>query len=261
MAKGFFVPNSMSSSYVANKRNESGSLAYDDAATQIGIQSQQAFAALNDQYSSVINNAYNAYLMGNRAISGSSMGQGYKEAYLAAQQEGLAGQVAEANLTAANMRGQIQSREAELQESLQQSFASEVQNYDRVGQLFQQYNEYLRGVHNDEENYWNDEQMTQSADALYQNLSNAQFGIDSGWLDADGNRAMSYLEYVNAQMKDTQADTRWKQWFFGMGGYQSFLSSVLKPKEPTVGSKIKPYQMNDLIYQNSTLDPRNPNLT
>ena len=39
---GFYVPGSISGSYVSNKRDENGSLVYESAASNVGMQAQAA---------------------------------------------------------------------------------------------------------------------------------------------------------------------------------------------------------------------------
>ena len=133
--KGFYVPNSISSSYIANKRNEEGSLAYQSMATEVGLQRQAALQDLSQQYASTIENAYAAYLAGQRGIAGSAMGQGYKEAYMQNQQQAMMQQVAETNATAAKARQELAAQEADVQEQIQKQFEEEYSDFVRTDHL------------------------------------------------------------------------------------------------------------------------------
>ena len=81
ISKGFYVPSSQSSSYVASKRNDEGSYEYTSQAQDIGLQRKAALPDLSEQYGDVVENAYASYLANQRTINASAMGQGYKDAY------------------------------------------------------------------------------------------------------------------------------------------------------------------------------------
>lgn len=227
--KGFYVPNSISSSYVANKRNDQGSFQYDAAANTVGLEKQSALQSLGKNYATTIENAYSSYLSANRGVMGSNMGQGYKEAYLEAQQEGLNAEVANANVNLANARAELNQQESEAREQIDKSFQQEVSNFDRVAKSMQDYLSYVKSLTSSDgaSTYLAVEDYDKSVDELYDTLFNAQ---PQGYLDAEGNMGQSYVQWVNGQLKDNANDTSWSQWLFGQGGYQEFLQAARRGK-------------------------------
>lgn len=223
--KGFYVPNSISSSYVANKRNEEGSLAYQTMANEVGLQRQAALQDLGQQYASTIENAYAAYLAGQRGIAGSGMGQGYKEAYLQKQQQAMMQQVAETNATAANARQELANQEANVQEQIQKQFEEEVGYFDRTAKLAGDYLSYLKTLVGQDgaSTYISPDDSEKSVDVMYDTIFGAQ---PQGYLDAEGNKGLSYLQWVNQNLGKSSADNAYAQWLFGRGGYQEFVNST-----------------------------------
>ena len=223
--RGFYVPNSISSSYVANKRNEQGSLAYEALATKVGIEKQAALQDLSKQYASAIENAYASYLASQRSIAGSAMGQGYKEAYKAAQQQALIENIANTNMSAAQYRQELQASEEDAQQAIQEQFKAETANLDRVAKSASEYLDYLKTLTGQDgvSTYLTPEQSEQTIDQLYDVVFAAQ---PQGYLDAEGNKGLTYLQWVNNNLKDTEADNAWAQWLFGLGGYQDFINAT-----------------------------------
>lgn len=223
--KGFYVPNSISSSYVANKRNEEGSLGYQSMANEVGLQRQAALQDLGQQYATTIENAYAAYLAGNRGIMGSQMGQGYKEAYIKMNQENMMAQVANANATAAEARAELATQEADVQEQIQKQFEEEVSYFDRTAKSADEYLQYLKTLTGQDgtTTYLDPENYEKSIDEMYDVVFGAQ---PQGYLDAEGNKGLSYLQWVNQNLGETSADNAWAQWLFGRGGYQEFVKST-----------------------------------
>lgn len=222
MRQGFFVPNSISSDYVKSKRTTEGGYAYDQASAEVGLGHQAALQVVNKQYGSTINNAYANFLAANRGIKGADMGQGFKEAYLKANQERLAQDIAETTRNAAGVRQEIAKGSGEQLASVQEAFQTEVANMDRVALSLNNYLGYLKNLYNEKDvnlKYLTEEQENQSIDELYDTLFDAQ---PQDYVDANGNLGMSFIEWVNANTKDTQADRAWSQWLFGMGGYNQF---------------------------------------
>lgn len=227
--KGFYVPNSISSSYVANKRNEQGSFQYDAAANAVGLEKQAALQTLGKNYATTIENAYSSYLSANRGVMGSNMGQGYKEAYLEAQQQELNAEIANANVNLANARAELNQQESEARAQIDKAFQQEVSNFDRVAKSMQDYLSYVKSLTSADgtSTYLPIEDYEKSVDDLYEVLFNAQ---PQGYLDAEGNMGQSFVQWVNSQLKDTSADTAWSQWLFGQGGYQEFLEAARRGK-------------------------------
>ena len=214
--KGFYVPGSQSSSYVASKRNEEGSFAYDAAAIGAGIQKQAALQDLSKQYESTIENAYASYLATQRGIDTSAMGQGYKEAYKEKQQQNLISNIAEANQNVATVRAQIENRASQSREALDKQFKTETANLDRVAATMNDYLTYVKGLSG---SYLEDKPV----DELYEALYNYQ---PQGFTDEEGQAGLPYSEWIKNQLKDTADDKAWSQWLFYQGGLQDFMNAV-----------------------------------
>lgn len=232
MSKGFFVPNSVSSNFVSNQRNTGGDYKYDTAVNEVGLNQQAALQSLNKQYSTTINNAYTNYLAASRGVRGSNMGEGYKQAYMQKAQDDLAANVAETNLTAANARAQMGMEGLQQIGAIGKQFETEVGNMDRVAKSMTDYLGYLKtltGSTDASQTYLNADQMGASVDNLYDTLFNAQ---PQAYLDAEGNMGMSYIQWVQANLKDTATDTAWSQWLFGQGGYNQFREATKKGVQP-----------------------------
>lgn len=232
MKSGFYIPNSISTDYVSTKRNAGGNYVYDQAVSEIGLNQQAAFSTINKEYNATINKAYSSYMMASRATKAAAMGQGYKEAYELANQENLIQQLAEANKSAASARYQVATNGLESLGNISEQFTQEVANMDRVAHSANSYLEYLKtltGRDDASQSYLTEEQKGMSVDAMYDVLFKAQ---PQAYLDAEGNIGMSYIQWVNANLKDTEADKAWSQWLFGQGGYTQFLDAVKKGVKP-----------------------------
>ena len=64
---GYYVPNSFSSNYVSNKKNQDGTYVYDEAMNNAGINTQRTLQQLNKQYNVSINAARQG-LLANRGL-------------------------------------------------------------------------------------------------------------------------------------------------------------------------------------------------
>lgn len=222
MRKGFFVPNSVSSDYVANKKTSTGAYQQDQSFQEIGLGKQAAFQSINQEYAATINNAYSSYLAANRGIEGSQMGEGYKQAYGQIVQDQLVGQITETNLNAANVRNQINQNASAAETQAQQLYEAEVANMDRVARTANDYLGYLKSLTNSKnasQSYLSPEQSNLTIDDMYDSVFAAQ---PKDYLDAEGNIGMSYIEWLNSQMKDNTADLEWSKWLFGQGGFNQF---------------------------------------
>ena len=248
ITKGFYVPSSRSSSYVASKRNEEGSYEYTSQAQDIGLQRQAALQDLSEQYGDVVENAYASYLANQRTINASAMGQGYKDAYEKMQQEQLVGNLAQAGMSAANARQQLDESALKAREQLDEQFALETTNLDKVGTSLDNYFEYLKNLTNQAgQNYLEAmgieyDENTKAQD-IYNELYNSQAYILNEdktpmFSDEEGNAGMSFLDYVNANLGDKQADTDWRDWLFYQGGWDSYLNALRK-------SDTKPYVVKE----------------
>lgn len=228
MSKGFFVPNSVSSNYVANKKTQQGAYQWDQATQEVGLGQQAAFQTINKEYANTINTAYSNYLAANRGIRGSSMGQGYKEAYTQKTQEELATNVAETNLTASNLRQQMAGQGAQAVGNIQSLYEQEVTNMDRVSRTAGDYLGYLKSLTNSKDPsklFLDPDKANAQLDDMYDLVFSAQ---PQDYLDDQGNQGMSYTQWVNSQLKDVDKDTVWAQWLFGQGGLNQFQAATKK---------------------------------
>ena len=141
---GFYVPGSASGSYVANKRDEEGTLLYEGAANEIGIQKQAAIQQLEKNYAATVENAYASYLAANRGVQGSQMGQGYKELYKQIQQQQLQQNIASTTSEFNKQVMNVEAQEESAKQQLQERFQQEVSYFDRLRQSLGNYFEYVK---------------------------------------------------------------------------------------------------------------------
>ena len=231
MANSFYVPDSLSGSYVASKRTEEGSLAYPAAETEIGIQQQAALQDLSKQYETTIENAYSSYLASQRNVMESAMGQGYKEQYLEAQDQALAENLAQINANVASTRAELAAQESEAKSVVQEQYKQEVANLDRTAASFQNYLDYVKELNIGDKSALSEEYINLGVDYLYETL----YGLQPRETGIDG---MSYSEWLLANRGNTKEDEAWYQWAQA-GGLQDFLSSVrARPDYQTAEQKI-----------------------
>lgn len=228
MKRGFFVPKSVGSDYVPNERDSQGARIWDTASQEVGLGKQAALHSINQQYSQTINNAYSNYLMANRGIRGSQMGQGYKEAYMQMTEQNLMAGIAETNLNAGQLRQQIGGQAQEQLGGIQDMMTNEIANFDRVSTTMNDYLGYVKtlsGSLDASKTYLTADQQSLSLDDMYDTLFAAQ---PQGYVDAEGNLGMSYIEWINSKMKDSQSDRNWSQWLFSQGGFDKFRDATKK---------------------------------
>lgn len=220
---GFFVPGSVSSSYVRGKRDEEGSLQYETSESLIGLQKQAALQSLEKNYASTIENAYASYLAGNRGIASSTMGQGYKDLYKQLQQQQLTQQVSDISSQMSEQKASLAEQEASAKQTLYNQFATEVGYLDKVQQMFADYFEYAKGLtkQNGNTSYLTADEKAHSVDYMYDILYNLQ---PTDYVDAEGNMGMRYDQYVRSKLKDTSYDNAWYQWFIS-GGLLEFMNA------------------------------------
>lgn len=238
MSKGFFVPHSVSGNYVSTQRNRDGAYKWDTSVNEVGLGQQAAFHSLNQQYSTTINNAYSSYLMANRGIQGSAMGQGYKEAYMQKSQQELIDNIAETNLNAGAARSQFANEGIQQIGLLDKQFKTEVSNMDRVAHSAKDYLSYLNnlsGENDINQKYFDENKRKLTIDDLYEDVFRAQPG--KSFRDIEGNPGMSYTEWVNANLKNNTADITWSQWLFGEGGLNQFRDATKKGIQPLFTKK------------------------
>lgn len=237
---GFFVPSSRSSSYVLSKRNEEGSYKYDAQIGAVGMQKQAALQDLQKTYEATINKAYSSYLANQSAINNSQMGQGYKELYEQKEQENLLAQQAEAAMNVSQVKSQLLSQEQEALSVIQQQYATETANLDRVARSMSDYLGYIKSLEGgvDYLSKLSGKTITDDtlAEDLYESLYAAQPQQLTSKEDSDI-KGMAYSEWLHNQMKDTEADRNFEQWLFSGGGWQDFQKATGLYKDETPEGK------------------------
>ena len=232
---GFYSTKSPETgAFVADKRTDTGLKMYDEASGEIGLQKQQALQNLRQSYASTIDNAYASYLASQRNINASAMGEGYKQAYLAAQDQALQQQIAQTNLSAAQSAQEIATQSAEAQSKLQEAYNAEVTNIDKVGASMSKYLEYVKslrgrtkdGQPDDTVKAFTDYEEKLSADDLYERLTNLN-PKDLYYGDEQGK---SYAEWINSEIGENAntTDANWRDWLLYSGGYQDFKDALAK---------------------------------
>lgn len=232
---GFYSTKSPETgAFVADKRTDTGLKMYDEASGEIGLQKQQALQNLRQSYASTIDNAYASYLASQRNINTSAMGEGYKQAYLAAQDQALQQQIAQTNLSAAQSAQEIATQSAEAQSKLQEAYNAEVTNIDKVGSSMSKYLEYVKslrgrtkdGQPDDTVKAFTDYEEKLSVDDLYERLTNLN-PKDLYYGDEQGK---SYTEWINSEIGENAntTDANWRDWLLYGGGYQDFKDALAK---------------------------------
>lgn len=215
---GFYVPGSLSGSYVASQRDEEGSYKYDSISNQLGLQTQGALQSLNKDYATTISNAYSSYLASKQAINTSAMGQGYKESYLEKQQQALTENIASANLSSAQTKNELLESEAAKQTTLQDQYATKVANMERTQSTLMKYRSYLSNLTKDGQSYLKTLGLKNAEDLSYEDLYGAQ---PAGFTDEKNNLALSYSDWIDTQLTSSTTDNDWRTWLYS-GGLQSF---------------------------------------
>lgn len=224
---GYYVPTSMTKSYVESKRDEEGTLKYKGAEQELGIQKQTALQSLEKNYATTIENAYASYLANKRGINTSAMGQGYKEIYKQAQEQQLLADIAEANMNLANTRSEISANIAEAQKNIQAQEAQEVSNLNRVQGAMTQYLQYVKSLTGEGgETALSVEDQNKNIDELYETL----FELSPKTLtDESGAQGLGFVDWVRTQLTGSDIDTAWGDWLFG-GGLADFKTMVAKTR-------------------------------
>lgn len=231
---GFYSTRSPETgAYVAGKRTEEGTPVYEAASGVLNAQKQAAIQNLQKNYATTIENAYASYLANQRGIETSAMGQGYKQAYLEAQDKALQQNIAQAGLSFAENKATINQNIAEAQSSLQKQYETEVGYIDRVRDTMNNYLTYVKSLRgkakptdeatSDEIRALTAEEEKMTAADLYERLYNLS---PKDLYDPSMGQGLSYYEWIGSQLKDTESDAAWRDWLFYSGGYQDFVNAV-----------------------------------
>lgn len=247
---GFYVPGTVSQSFVSNKRDESGVPIYEGQLNQIGLQKQAAIQQLNEDYSQTIDNAYSAYLNANRGINASNMGQGYKEAYKQLQQQQLMSNVANASINLEEQRANLNTQELNAAQQIQQAYQTEVGYFDKLQQSLSDYYDYAKSLsYYDEKteqtlNYFTDEELKYDINSMYDLLFELQ---PQGYTDANGEQGKSFMQWVGSQLKDDDYNRAWYQWLLSTGYNEFKQAPKAQAQLPTREAKERAKQDNLII--------------
>lgn len=244
---GYYVPSSLSQSYVLNKRDDSGTLKYQGAIQELGIQEQAALQDLENNYASTINNAYASYLANQKTINTSAMGQGYKELYQQAQEQQLLNDIATANMNLSSTRNQIRESVAEAQANVQSQAQLETSYLNRTQGALTQYLQYIKSLTSEDGSLiLSEEDQAKTVDELYETL----LGLSpKSFKDQTGAAGLSFADWVRTQLSGSTEDTAWGDWLFG-GGLADFKNAVAKTE-----------RLNSSTSTNTNKKPYNPNAT
>ena len=254
---GYYVPSSMSQSYVLSKRNESGTLKYPGAIQELGVQEQAALQDLQTNYASTIDNAYASYLANKKSINTSAMGQGYKELYQQAQEKQLLSDIAEANMNLSSARSQIRENAANAQANIQSQAQLETSYLNRTQGALTQYLQYVKSLTGaNGELALSKEDQAKSVDDLYETL----LGLSPKSLtDKSGAQGLGFTDWIRTQLGGSDEDTAWGDWLFG-GGLYDFRTAVAKTRaaEGKPSTDKKPYNpnANNIDNKNDTTDKK-----
>ena len=252
---GFFV-TSRSAPYVLSKRNEEGSYKYDADIMGVGMQKQAALQDLEKTYESTINKAYGSYLANQKTIANTNMGQGYKELYEQAELENLLAQGAEAAANVSQVKSQLLGQEAEAINSIQQQYATETANLDRVARSMSDYLNYIGSLEGgyDYLSKLSGNTVTKDtlAEDLYEELFTAQPQGLSSSEDPDV-KGLSYSQWLHDQMKETDEDVAFEQWLFSGGGWQDFRKSIGMTDQTEFGEKYAEIEQGRETERNEKL--------
>ena len=244
-ATGYYVPSSMSQSYVLNKRDDSGTLKYQGAIQELGIQEQAALQNLESSYASTIENAYASYLANKKTINTSAMGQGYKELYQQAQEQQLLNDIATANMNLSSARNEIRNSIAEAQSNVQSQAQLETSYLNRTQGALTQYLQYINSLTGENgELVLSEEERAKTVDELYETL----LGLSpKTFKDQTGVAGLSFADWVRTQLSGSTEDTAWGDWLFS-GGLADFRNAVAKTERlnssTDTNTNKKPYNSN-----------------
>ena len=238
VTSGFYIPQNLAKGYVLNQTNQDGSYKYDvDADGNIysgktALQAQKAIQNLNQTYSDTINNAYSQYLNSKHNINMSSMGEGYKQAYIQRQEQAFKDAQVQASMNAAEARQTLGETLNKADLAVNQQYQQEVNYMNTVAANLDKYLTYVEGLRKanedgtynpDGEGYLTDYQQGQTLESMYDILFNAQ---PVGYKTIDDKDGQNFLDWMRDQVK-TPEDQEWFNWL-STGGYEQFKQGALQ---------------------------------
>lgn len=245
---GYYVPSSFSANYVSNKKSDSGDYMYDSATNRAGVDAQRNLQQLNKQYNVTINNAYAQHLLANQGLKASTLGTGYKDAYVQRLQESVNSEMDQANVSVQNAK---QSIFATLNQNLQGISAiqqQEVNNMRRMAGSLEQYNTYLNTLSAKEGNtrYVEDQKFKLGDEWTFEDNYDKLFGTQqfvlSNYLDENGSDGLAYTEWLRNNSGTSEDDTSWLDWLYtnGLTQYQDFIKNGVNGEYEPIIQKPKP---------------------
>lgn len=245
---GYYVPSSFSANYVSNKKSDSGDYIYDSATNRAGVDAQRNLQQLNKQYNVTINNAYAQHLLANQGLKASTLGTGYKDAYVQRLQESVNSEIDQANVSVQNVKQNIF---ATLNQNLQGISAiqqQEVNNMRRMAGSLEQYNNYLNTLSAKEGNtrYVEDQKFKLGDEWTFEDNYDKLFGTQqfvlSNYLDENGSDGLAYTEWLRNNSGTSEDDTAWLDWLYtnGLTQYQDFIKNGVNGGYDPIIQKPKP---------------------
>lgn len=237
---GYYVPSSFSANYVSNKKSDSGDYIYDSATNRAGIDAQRNLQQLNKQYNVTINNAYAQHLLANQGLKASTLGTGYKDAYVQRLQESVNSEIDQANVSVQSAK---QSIFASLNQNLQGISAiqqQEVNNMRRMASSLEQYHNYVDTLIAREggTRYVEDQQFRLGEEWTFEDNYNKLFETDakrdiiSKYVDENSFAGLSYEDWLRKYSGDSDDDTSWLDWVYSSGitQYKDFIKNGINTK-------------------------------
>lgn len=246
---GFYVPSSISSSYISSKRDESGEFQYDALQNRIGLSEQAALQSLKSQYATTIENAYASYLTSQKNVMTSAMGEGYKEAYQQNLDKMMTASAAEAGLSLQSAKAEIMTQAGEAKQQVEKVKETEIAYMNRVSKSFDDYLTYVKSLTKDELTGSNLlSQMTGvedieglTVDDLYGTLYSLPV---FEYKDTKGEAGLSYSQWVQKNLTTSSTDTDWANWLFYGGGLQQFSKATETLPDDNIKGRLKVQEEN-----------------
>lgn len=229
---GYYIPSSVSANYVNNKKNEDGTYVADTNTNKVGINAQRSVQQLNKQYNNTINQAYANNLLANNGLRISSLGSGYKEAYIQKLQASVNEEVNQASMSVADVKQNIFDSLSESLGTLSGLQQQEVNNMRRTAGSIEEYYDYLGTLTNETGSFRSDAHGFKTGDAYtFEDNYDRIFGLDKGQLagytDYDNNQALAFEDWVRQTSGTSDGDTAWMDWLYssGMNQYKDFIKN------------------------------------
>lgn len=230
---GYYVPSSFSANYVANKKNDDGTYKYDTAVNKVGIEAQRNLHQLNKQYNVTINQAYANHLLANRGLRASTLGSGYKEAYIGQLQDSLNQEVEQIGLSVQGTKQSIFETLGKDLSAIGNMQQQDIDNMRRMAGSLEQYNAYLGTLTaSDSPATFAERQGLKFGDEwTFEDNYDKIFAIDkgsiSGYNDEYQSPGLTFEDWLRQNSGNTDKDVSWLDWVYtsGITQYKDFIKN------------------------------------